>query len=162
MVFFSVAGFFHHYYLIMLAPPIAALFGAGWTHLFEDYKRNSNWRSWLLPIAVIVTAGFQWYIVHPYDAMIGAGWSMSIAATGIVFALVLIFFKYREVKLNHAIAVAGLLLLLIGPIYWATTPITYGGNSMIPQAGPGIGKYGWICWENACYEWSRRWVSNHT
>ena len=66
MAFFSIAGFFHHYYLIMLAPPIAALFGAGWIQLFEDYKGNSTWKSWLLPIAVIITVGFQWYIVHPY------------------------------------------------------------------------------------------------
>ena len=30
MGFFSVAGFFHQYYLIMLAPPIGALVRAGW------------------------------------------------------------------------------------------------------------------------------------
>lgn len=142
MAFFSVAGFFHHYYLIMLAPPIAALFGAGWIQLFEDYKSNSSWKSWLLPIAVIVTAGFQWYIIHPYDDVIGAGWSMSIVGAGIIFAVALVWFKYREVKLNHAASVIGLLLLLVGPLYWATTPITYGGNSMIPQAGPGSGSMG--------------------
>ena len=142
MAFFSVAGFFHHYYLIMLAPPIAALFGAGWTQLFEDYKSNSNWKSWLLPIAILVTAGFQWYIVHPYDDVIGAGWSISIAVTGIIVAFALVWFKYREMKWNHAFDVVVLLVLFIGPMYWATTPITYGGNSMIPQAGPGSGSMG--------------------
>ena len=85
MAFFSVAGFFHHYYLIMLAPPIAALFGAGWTQLFEDYKSNSNWKSWLLPIAVIVTAGFHWYIIHPYDDEIGVGWSIGIVGSRLDF-----------------------------------------------------------------------------
>lgn len=136
MEFFSVAGFFHQYYLIMLAPPIAALFGAGWTQLYEDYKNQSNWKSWFLPIAVILTAGFQWYIIHPYDDVIGSGWSISVAIIGIVFALALVWFKNKEMKLNHSISVIGLLFLLIGPLYWATTPITYGGNSMLPAAGP--------------------------
>ncbi|MBY0598104.1 glycosyltransferase family 39 protein [Bacillus bingmayongensis] len=136
MAFFSIAGFFHHYYLIMLAAPIAALFGSGWTQLFEDYKSNAGWKSWLLPAAVVGTAGFQWYIIHPYDDVIGAGWSIGITSAGIIFALVLVLFKYRKVKLPLAVSIAGLLILLIGPLYWATTPITYGGNSMLPQAGP--------------------------
>jgi 4-amino-4-deoxy-L-arabinose transferase-like glycosyltransferase len=37
-------------------------------------------------------------------------------------------------------AIAGLLVLLIGPIYWAATPITYGVNSQTPIAGPGTSK----------------------
>ncbi|MGG2067435.1 glycosyltransferase family 39 protein [Bacillus sp. S14(2024)] len=136
MGFFSIAGFFHHYYLIMLAAPIAALFGSGWTQLFEDYKNNAGWKSWLLPTAVVGTAGFQWYIIHPYDDVIGAGWSIGIASAGIIFALALVLSKYRKVKLPPAVNIAGLLILLIGPLYWAATPITYGGNSMLPQAGP--------------------------
>lgn len=139
MVFFSIAGFFHHYYLIMLAPPIAALFGAGWIQLYEDYKNHSGWKSWLLPIAVLVTAGFQWYIVHPYDAVIGAGWSITIAVVGIIAAAALILFKHREGRWRNIVHVLGFLVLFIGPLYWAATPITYGGNSMIPQAGPGAG-----------------------
>jgi 4-amino-4-deoxy-L-arabinose transferase-like glycosyltransferase len=56
--FFSVAGFFHHYYLSMLAPSIAALAGIGIVLLWRDYyaDRSSGWRSWLLPAAFVVTA----------------------------------------------------------------------------------------------------------
>ncbi|WP_459502083.1 glycosyltransferase family 39 protein [Bacillus sp. C1] len=136
MAFFSIAGFFHHYYLIMLAAPIAALFGAGSSQLFEDYKNSAGWKSWLLPAAVVGTAGFQWYIIHPYDDVIGAVWSIGIASAGVVFVLLLALFKYRKANVNRIASVAGLLILLIGPLYWAATPITYGGNSMLPQAGP--------------------------
>ena len=45
-------------------------------------------------------------------------------------------------KLHDAISVVGLLFLLVGPLYWALTPITYGENSMLPQAGPGSGSMG--------------------
>ncbi len=71
MGFFSIAGFFHQYYLVMMAPPIAALVGAGWSKLWTLYREYSGLLSWLLPAATLVTAGFQWYIVHPYDDTIG-------------------------------------------------------------------------------------------
>jgi 4-amino-4-deoxy-L-arabinose transferase-like glycosyltransferase len=140
MGFFSIAGFFHQYYLIMMAPPIAALAGAGWSQLWNYYKERSSWLSWLLPAAVLATAVFQWYIIHPYDDTIGSGWSTGVLAAGIVAALLLIIVRIikgqEKKKLAQAAAVTGLLVLLIGPLYWALTPITYGLNSMTPAAGP--------------------------
>ncbi|WP_342564115.1 glycosyltransferase family 39 protein [Paenibacillus sp. FSL R7-0345] len=140
MGFFSIAGFFHQYYLIMMAPPVAALAGAGWFKLWNDYKERSGWLSWLLPAAILATAGFEWYIIHPYDDTIGSGWSIGVLAAGIAAALLLIVLRIlkgrKKSAFTHAAAVAGLLVLLIGPLYWAFTPITYGLNSMTPAAGP--------------------------
>ncbi|MFC9775373.1 glycosyltransferase family 39 protein [Paenibacillus chitinolyticus] len=139
MAFFSVAGFFHHYYLIMLAPPIAALAGAGWSEMWSAYRSKSGWLSWLLPAAVAVTAAFQVFIMAPYNGTIGSGWTYGVGLTGAAAAVVLIVLKFRTTRFSYAAAVAGLLVLLIGPAYWAATPITYGLNSMIPQAGPSGG-----------------------
>ncbi|MGN7764609.1 glycosyltransferase family 39 protein [Paenibacillus sp. 22594] len=139
MGFFSIAGFFHQYYLIMMAPPIAALAGAGWLQLWTYYKERSTWLSWLLPVATLATAVFQWYIIHPYDDKIGSGWSIGVLAAGIavtVLLLVLRVWKGQEKPFVHVAAVTGLLVLLVGPVYWALTPITYGANSMTPAAGP--------------------------
>lgn len=139
MIFFSMAGFFHQYYLIMLAPPIAALVGAGWNELWDSYSNRSGWQSWLLPAAVAITTALQWYIIHPYDSRIGRGWSIGIAAAGAVATIVLVGLKLkpRELRISRIAAIAGLLVLLIGPLYWAATPITYGVSSMTPIAGPG-------------------------
>ncbi|USB32347.1 glycosyltransferase family 39 protein [Paenibacillus sp. YPG26] len=137
MVFFSIAGFFHHYYLIMLAAPIAALTGAGWTAMWTSYRERTGWQSWLLPAAVLVTAAFQYYIVQAYNNTIGSGWSIAIAAAGIAAAGLLVYIRRQERTWKHAAAAAGFLVLMIGPLFWALTPITYGLNSMIPQAGPG-------------------------
>ncbi|WP_042201453.1 glycosyltransferase family 39 protein [Paenibacillus camerounensis] len=140
MGFFSIAGFFHQYYLIMMAPPVAALAGAGWFKLWQYYEERSSWLSWLLPVAVPATAGFQWYIIHPYNDTIGSGWSAGVLAAGIAAALLLIMLRVLKGRakpvLVRAAAVAGLLVLLVGPLYWAFTPITYGLNSMTPAAGP--------------------------
>ncbi|MFE4713728.1 glycosyltransferase family 39 protein [Paenibacillus sp. NPDC056722] len=136
MGFFSIAGFFHQYYLIMMAPPIAALAGAGWIQLWSQYRERSGWRSWLLPAAILATVVLQWYILHPYNSTIGSGWSIGILAAGIAATLLLVIFKGKEQSFVHVTAVAGLLVLLIGPLYWAVTPIAYGSNSMTPAAGP--------------------------
>jgi 4-amino-4-deoxy-L-arabinose transferase-like glycosyltransferase len=142
MIFFSMAGFFHQYYLIMLAPPIAALVGAGWTELWDSYRNRSGWQSWLLPAAVVLTVALQWYIIHPYDSKIGSGWSIGIATAGVILTILLVMLKLKQsdLKISRIAAIAGLLVLLIGPLYWAATPITYGVNSQTPIAGPGTSK----------------------
>jgi 4-amino-4-deoxy-L-arabinose transferase-like glycosyltransferase len=139
MIFFSIAGFFHQYYLIMLAPPIAALVGAGWTELWDSYRNRSGWQSWLLPAAVAFTVALQWYIIHPYDSKIGIGWSIGIATAGAILTILLLMLKLKQSdqKITRTAAIAGLLALLIGPLYWAATPITYGVSSKTPIAGPG-------------------------
>ncbi|MDQ2888418.1 MAG: glycosyltransferase family 39 protein, partial [Chloroflexota bacterium] len=47
-IFFSVAGFFHQYYMTEMAPAIAALFGIGLVTMWKDFQ-NGGWRGWLLP-----------------------------------------------------------------------------------------------------------------
>ncbi|QYR23968.1 glycosyltransferase family 39 protein [Paenibacillus sp. sptzw28] len=137
MAFFSVAGFFHQYYLIMLAPPLAALVGAGWIEMWDSYRNRSGFISWLLPAAVLATTVFEWYILQPYGAKIGNGWPIVIATAGMLLTLLLIGLKRKERTFGYAAQLTSLLLLLVGPLYWAATPITYGQNSMLPQAGPG-------------------------
>jgi 4-amino-4-deoxy-L-arabinose transferase-like glycosyltransferase len=135
MAFFSVAGFFHQYYLIMLAPPIAVLAGAGWVELWKQYRNKEGWKIWLLPSAMLVTTAFELYILQPYQKQVGIGWSIGIGVAGIAISLILFFLGKKE-KLASIAAVAGILVLLVAPLYWAATPILYGDNSMLPQAGP--------------------------
>lgn len=136
MGFFSIAGFFHQYYLVMMAPPIAALVGAGWSRLWNLYRERTGWLSWLLPSATLVTALFEWYIIHPYDDTIGSGWSIGVLAAGSIVALLLALFKIKGKSITYAAGIAAVLVLLIGPLYWAATPIIYGMNSQLPEAGP--------------------------
>ncbi|MEC0448672.1 putative mannosyltransferase YkcB [Bacillus velezensis] len=134
--FFSVAEFFHHYYLIMLAPPIAALTGAGWVALVHLYRKQAGWKTWLLPAAILVTTGFELFILRNYNDQIGAGWSIGAGVIGAVAAIALFVFKQRQKPLSYYVSLAALLVLMVMPIYWASTPLLYGGNSSLPETGP--------------------------
>ena len=48
-------GLFHRYYLVMLAPGVAALTGIGVAALWRDYRQPAP-RGWLLPLAPVATA----------------------------------------------------------------------------------------------------------
>ncbi|MBY0028360.1 glycosyltransferase family 39 protein [Priestia aryabhattai] len=135
-VFFSIAGFFHQYYLIMLAPPIAAFAGAGAVALWSMYKQRNGWKSWLLPGGILTTAALQVYIMSPYVSSIGVAPIAGVGALGVILALVLAVRKERKNAVTNYLGVAAMVVLLAMPAYWAMTPIIYGGNSMLPAAGP--------------------------
>lgn len=62
-VFFSLAGFIHAYYVAMIAPPLAALAGAGMAELWRVYRRH-GWIGWLvIEIAAALTLAAQWSIL---------------------------------------------------------------------------------------------------
>jgi 4-amino-4-deoxy-L-arabinose transferase-like glycosyltransferase len=65
LMFFSVAGDWDPHYLAMLAPAVAALFGAGVVALWDDYQ-GPGWRGWLLPLTLMGTASIQLHILVHY------------------------------------------------------------------------------------------------
>jgi 4-amino-4-deoxy-L-arabinose transferase-like glycosyltransferase len=65
-VFFSIALFYHTYYLVMIAPAIAALGGIAVVSLWAEY-RSAGSRLWLLcPASLVAVAGVQIHILQPY------------------------------------------------------------------------------------------------
>ncbi len=137
-IFFSVAGFFHQYYLIMLAPPIAALSGAGIVALWHDF-RERKWFGWLLPVALIAVAAVQVHLLAPYASY--SHWlSPAIAILCIVAALGLIISRVlpriRLSRLSLVAVTIGMLGLLLAPTVWATETAFHGSGGMTPRAGP--------------------------
>ncbi|MCY9176471.1 glycosyltransferase family 39 protein [Bacillus inaquosorum] len=133
--FFSIAGFFHQYYLIMLAPPIAALSGIGWYTMYRLYKNNKDWASCLLPAAVLITAAFQVYILSAYTSQIGSVWMYVLGLSGLGITLALLILK-RSHPFSKQLTIISLCVLLLTPVYWSATPLLYGGNSVLPESGP--------------------------
>ncbi|HZO71688.1 MAG TPA: glycosyltransferase family 39 protein [Ktedonobacteraceae bacterium] len=137
-IFFSVAGFFHTYYLVMIAPAICALAAIGLIALWQEYQQN-NWRGWLLSAALLITATVQVVMLLPYN-----GFRQilipSILILTIVAAVLLLLARFisriqsRRVLMT-AIAI-GTFGLLIAPMVWTSSSLVLPSIALIPRAGP--------------------------
>lgn len=141
-VFFSVAGFFHQYYLTVMAPAIAALFGIGVVTMWRDYRRG-GWRAWLLPIALVATIAEQVYILSNYPTW--GRWLIPLLVVlgGIAVGALLIARLAPRVHLTAVgrrvlvpLLTAGLLVLLVAPTVWAAIPILTSTQADTLVAGP--------------------------
>ena len=154
VVFFSVAEFFHRYYLSMLAPGIAALAGIGAVLLWRDFQRRpAGWRQWLLPAALLITALTQVVILADYSGW--NSWMTPLIVIGsLLIAGVLVGYQLgrdrflpvprfstagwsqRLIPFTPLLAVAvGIALLLVGPVTWTAVSLTSAGTAF-PAAGP--------------------------
>ncbi len=138
-VFFSIALFPHGYYLVMLAPAICALAGIGVVKLWEAYHQP-GWRSWLLPVALVVSAGAQWLILSNYPTW--SNWlSPLVVSLCLIAAFVLVAARLAP-RLQKSLPLApitaiGMLILLIGPTLWSLSTTEHSLDPISVTAGPG-------------------------
>ncbi|HEX9039040.1 MAG TPA: glycosyltransferase family 39 protein [Ktedonobacterales bacterium] len=149
-VFFSVAGFYHTYYLSMLAPGVAALAAIGASELWADYQRPI-WQGWLLPAALLVTAAIQAYILASFPAY--ASWMTPvILVVALLAAAILGIRRAATLGLITLPAWAGgwtptpvlpraalglaLAALLLPSLVWSGVSVAQGAGGTLPHAGP--------------------------
>jgi 4-amino-4-deoxy-L-arabinose transferase-like glycosyltransferase len=147
-IFFSVASFFHEYYLAVMAPAVAALFGIGTVVMWRDYRKG-GWKGWLLPISIAVTIATQIYILRSYSEW-SAWLTPTLLVVGGLSVLMLVVAKVVPQARMNAFAqryvigalCASALVLLLVPTTWAAIPVLNGYNSQLPVAGPNSGGIG--------------------
>jgi len=138
---FSMAeGIFHVYYLIMLAPAVAALAGIGVAALWRAY-RNGDWQAWLLPLGLLATAAWQVKVLLDYNYPQWTQWLIpATIAASIIAALPLLAGRLFTTRLwrriGPGLAAVGVLAVLISPLAWSVTPALAVGNGVMPEAGP--------------------------
>lgn len=139
-VFFSVAGFFHQYYLSTLAPAICAMFGIGVVVMWRDY-RHVGWRGWLLPAALLLTALEQIHIITSNTAW--GTWLIPVIAIGCVLAALVLFvarllprLKWLNTRILIPALGIGLIALMLTPAIWAAAPAVKNIADDLPVAGP--------------------------
>jgi len=140
-VFFSIALFYHHYYLSMMGPAIAALVGIGFSTLWDFYKEDKGWESWLLPVGILITFFFEALIVYQNSSSVSIVWMWVAIILGVVLFMLLIAGK-SSASIKETIAVTSILALLVLPFYWTVITITKTGNESTPTAGPTSGMGG--------------------
>lgn len=136
--FFSVARFYHLYYLTILGPGIAALVGIGVASLWMGWRRGGFW-ALLLPAALVATAFVQARILTNYPQ-----WSVRLATPILIIcivaaaALLLSRFRLQFGRFaGPALVSLALLSLLAAPTTWAAVSVQGGnGGAWLPEAGP--------------------------
>ncbi len=121
-IFFSVAGFMHRYYVVMIAPATAALSAIAFV---KAWNSANNRR--LVPLVFLGTLAMQCVFVAR------TSWSWLVLPMLLIGVIAILLFTVSKKKLT---AIAMALTLLIAPIAWSLTP-TFGTlNEHIPDAGP--------------------------
>ncbi|MEU2342213.1 glycosyltransferase family 39 protein [Streptomyces sp. NPDC013082] len=138
-VFSFMAGIFHQYYTVALAPSIAALVGMGASVLWEE--RGRWWAGAVLGVTVAATAVWSYVLLgRTPDYVPWLRWA--VLAGGLVAAVGLLF----AARLGRALALGavglGLAASLAGPTAYTISTLNTGHQGSIVTAGPSAGGMG--------------------
>ena len=136
-VFFSIAGFFHPYYLSMLAAPLAALVAMGAVGLWQLRTRRPWMAATLLLVGAGLTLAFQAYTARVFTSNT---WWLPLA--GALFAVGALLLAVGTLRRFSRTALAGfsfvMIAILVTPGVWsALTTLNSSGNQVIPAAYSG-------------------------
>ncbi|SHJ16127.1 ArnT family glycosyltransferase [Propionispora hippei] len=141
MIFFSIAEGAHRYYLVMMAPAIAALVGITYV-TFATWSASDGKRRYLLPAALFVSVVGQVWLIAGYEEW--RSWLLPlVAGIGLLAILLLIWQasgkRGRQHRYYSYVIGLGVIVLLAAPLAWSLTPALYGsGNAAFPFAGPDL------------------------
>lgn len=137
VVFGLMAGVFHPYYTMSMAPCVAALAAAGSVDLWRSFRRHDRtW--WILPATVLATSAWAWAMwsrTPDYLPAVGP----AIAACGIVAVSSLLVAGHERAegpRSLRTVAVVTLAAVLLGPASYAIGAIGTDFSGGDPKAGP--------------------------
>jgi 4-amino-4-deoxy-L-arabinose transferase-like glycosyltransferase len=147
------AGSIHSYYVVALAPPLAAVSGAGTVALWRALRTGGR-RAWALPLVLTLTG--IWAVTIAAGVPDRPGWLIPVLiAAGITALIALALVRIRPHAPRRALAAAfalGALVVAAGPASWDSTVITTGddqslamgtvGPSAVGAGGFGAGGFG--------------------
>ncbi|MEV4333798.1 glycosyltransferase family 39 protein [Streptomyces sp. NPDC049597] len=134
-VFSFMAGIFHEYYTVALAPYIAALVGMGATMLWEERARTV-W-SVVLGGTVALTAWWS-YVLLGRSADYLPWLRTAVAVGGLVAAAGLLFAVRAGRRAALAAAGLGIAVSLAGPAAYSLTTVGEAHTGSVVMAGPAV------------------------
>jgi hypothetical protein len=123
-----MAGIFHPYYTVALAPAIGALVGIG---AVELWRRRA-----MVPLALTLAVTAAWsYVLLKRSAEFLPWLAPTVLAAGLVVAVGLLAARRR---MAAVLAGAGLIVALAGPAAYAVDTAATAHTGSIPSAGPAV------------------------
>jgi hypothetical protein len=152
LIFSKMSTIPHTAYMSSLAPPLAALSGAGIVMFWRAY-RAAGWRGWVLPLAVAAEVAWAYFLWRDYGGFLPWARDLLVVAGGIAVVALVAARLSRGGSVHGArarlVTVAlgtGVAAILVAPATWAASvlDVTYAGSSFNATAGPagGMGAFG--------------------
>ena len=134
VIFSMTSGVIHPYYVVVMAPAVAALVGISLPFLWGAYTRRKPY-AWLLPVLVGVTAVIAVIILGYAGTMTWLMWTVGLLGLAGMIGLLVNLYAPRRWLQNLAIIAAIAACTLAPTVYTlATVNVTHTGS--IPTAGP--------------------------
>ncbi|WP_078858383.1 ArnT family glycosyltransferase [Streptomyces sp. NRRL F-2799] len=139
-VFSYMAGIFHQYYTIALAPYLAAVVGMGTGLLWE--RRKETWAGCALAAVSVASAAWGYVLLNrTSDYLPWLKWLVLVG--GLLAALGLLLLGRAPRNLALGAAALGLVAALAGPTAYTLSTVNSAHTGSIPTAGPaGAGMMG--------------------
>ncbi|MEU2064382.1 glycosyltransferase family 39 protein [Streptomyces sp. NPDC013455] len=133
VVFSYMAGIFHQYYTVALAPYLAAVTGMGAGLLWE--RRREPWAAVTLAASVVAAAAWGYVLLdRTPDYLPWLRWLVLVGGLAAAFGLVFAGRIPRRLALGAA--AAGLVAALAGPAAYTLSTLQEGHTGSIVTAGP--------------------------
>jgi 4-amino-4-deoxy-L-arabinose transferase-like glycosyltransferase len=139
LTFSFMAGIFHAYYTVALAPAVAALVGIGATLLWR--LRDSYAAALVMSCTVAFTTAFSFFLLdRTEDYLPWLRWV--VAVVGLSSALMLVGVRHLPRTVALAVASAALVAGMAAPAAYSVTTAAEPHTGSIPSAGPSTGGLG--------------------
>ena len=136
LTFSFMAGIFHAYYTVALAPAIAALVGIGAAILWEH--RSSPVATLGAAFVVAMTAAMSFVLLDRADGFVP--WlKYVVAIVGVAAAFLLVLHRLLPRRAVVAVVATALAAVLAGPAAYAVDTASTPHTGSIPTAGPSTG-----------------------
>jgi hypothetical protein len=139
LVFSLMAGIFHAYYTVALAPAIAALVGIG---AVQVWKVRDQLAARVVLAGTVLVTGIWSYILLDRTADFATWLRPVVLGGGVALAALLVVIDRVGRRTVIALAAASLVVGLAGPAAYAVQTASTGHTGSIPTAGPSTGGMG--------------------
>ena len=135
LTFSLMAGIFHEYYTVALAPAVAALVGMG---AAEAWERRSTWNGRAVLTAAVLVAAVWSFVLLGRTTEYGAWFRYGVLELGCLAAALLLVIDRLGTVLARSVLVAAVLTGLAGPAAFSATTVATAYSGSIITAGPAV------------------------
>ncbi|QYB02178.1 glycosyltransferase family 39 protein [Rhodococcus sp. USK10] len=135
LTFSFMAGIFHAYYTVALAPAVAALVAIGSVTLWR--RRDSLWVRAVLAVTLLATAAMSWVLLGRSASFVPwLKWTVVVA--GVLAAVAVLIPALTRGRIAAVVTLAAMFTGLAGPTAYAVDTIATPHTGSIVSAGPTV------------------------